>query len=134
MTIFAKTATRVRDNTREDINDLIQWRTTRNIERYAMADRQAIERRLGELDVEWDIERVLETNAASFALLGILLGTFVNRRWYLLSGVVSAFLLQHSVQGWCPPMPLLRRLGLRTAREIDDERGALLDFLDRKLR
>jgi hypothetical protein len=37
----------------------------------------------------------------------------------------TAFLFQHAVQGWCPPVPILRRLGYRTAREIDDERAAL---------
>jgi hypothetical protein len=29
------------------------------------------------------------------------------------------------VQGWCPPIPVLRRLGFRTAFEIDQERQAL---------
>jgi hypothetical protein len=31
----------------------------------------------------------------------------------------------HAVQGWCPPVPVLRRLGFRTASEIDHERYAL---------
>ncbi len=35
---------------------------------------QAIGRRLCELDVEWDIERTLEANAATLALTGTLLG------------------------------------------------------------
>jgi hypothetical protein len=34
-------------------------------------------------------------------------------------------LLQHAVQGWCPPIPILRRLGFRTADEINRERYAL---------
>jgi len=38
---------------------------------------------------------------------------------------VAAFLLQHAVQGWCPPLPVFRRLGVRTADEINDERVAL---------
>jgi hypothetical protein len=29
------------------------------------------------------------------------------------------------VQGWCPPLPVFRRLGIRTASEIDYERYAL---------
>ncbi len=49
--------------------------------------------------------------------------------------VVAAFLLQHALQGWCPPLPLLRRLGIRTAAEIHDEIIALRilrgDFLER---
>jgi hypothetical protein len=33
--------------------------------------------------------------------------------------------LQHAVQGWCPPIPVLRRFGFRTADEINRERYAL---------
>ena len=39
--------------------------------------------------------------------------------------VVGGFLLQHAVQGWCPPLPVFRRYGVRTQTEIDDERYAL---------
>jgi hypothetical protein len=35
------------------------------------------------------------------------------------------FLFQHAIQGWCPPVPVLRRLGFRTANEIEQERTAL---------
>jgi hypothetical protein len=38
---------------------------------------------------------------------------------------VAGFLLQHAVQGWCPPVPVFRRLGFRTQTEIDYERYAL---------
>jgi len=45
-----------------------------------------------------------------------------------------SFCLQHALQGWCPPLTLFRRLGIRTQREIDDERTALKalrgDFAD----
>ena len=37
----------------------------------------------------------------------------------------AGFLLQHAVQGWCRPVPIFRRLGIRTASEIDAERYAL---------
>jgi hypothetical protein len=39
--------------------------------------------------------------------------------------VVLGFLLQHAVQGWCPPIALFRRIGIRTRREIDAEKHAL---------
>jgi hypothetical protein len=55
-------------------------------------------------------------------------GTFVDHRFYLLPGLVGAFLLQHAIQGWCPPVPIFRRLGFRTAGEIDEERYALKDL------
>jgi hypothetical protein len=58
-------------------------------------------------------------------LLGSALGAFVDRRFFALPAVVAAFLLQHAVQGWCPPLPVFRRAGVRTAAEIDHERYAL---------
>jgi hypothetical protein len=33
--------------------------------------------------------------------------------------------LNHALRGWCPPVSALRRLGFRTAKEIDEERYAL---------
>jgi hypothetical protein len=38
---------------------------------------------------------------------------------------VQTFYLQHTLQGWCPPLPLLRRLGFRTPGEIEEERAEL---------
>lgn len=86
---------------------------------------ERIDARLRELDAEWDIERTLEANAASLALAGTLLGAFVDRRFLVLPAVVAGFLLQHALQGWCPPLPLFRGRGVRTMREIDTERYAL---------
>ena len=68
---------------------------------------------------------MLEANAASVPLLSLGLGAFVDRRFFVLPAIVAGFLLQHAVQGWCPPVPMFRRMGIRTAREIDSERHAL---------
>lgn len=81
--------------------------------------------RLRKLDEEWDIERAIEANAATLAFIGVALGYFVHLYWLLLPALVTAFLLQHALQGWCPPIPVLRRLGFRTANEIEEERQAL---------
>ncbi|PVE23622.1 hypothetical protein DC522_15135 [Microvirga sp. KLBC 81] len=86
---------------------------------------EEIDRRLRELDREWDVERTLEANASTLAFTGVVLGAALDKRWLALPALVTAFLFQHAVQGWCPPLPLLRRLGFRTAREIDTERYAL---------
>ena len=119
------TTARVRFHTPERYNEAIRRQTEENIARAAAGGPPAIERRLRELDQEWDMERTLETNAATIALLGLGLGALVNRRFYLLPGLVCGFLLQHALQGWCPPVPLFRHLGIRTAAEIDQERYAL---------
>ena len=119
------TTTRVEQHTDEAINEKIRRRTEHNISCVGRQGRVGISRQLEKLDQEWDMERVLEANAASVALLGLGLGAFVNRRLFLLPAVVAGFLLQHAVQGWCPPVPIFRRLGYRTAREIASERYAL---------
>jgi hypothetical protein len=74
-----------------------------------------ITQRLRALDREWDIERVLETNAAALPLIGQLLSTR-SHWWRAVTVIVPGFLLQHAIQGWCPPIEIFRRLGIRTRR------------------
>lgn len=100
-----------------------------HIHHFSGLDRDDILRRIDALEREWDVERILEVNASTLALTGLVLGLTVNRRWFLLPGVVLPFLLQHGLQGWCPPLPILRRLGVRTRGEIDREKFALLEAL-----
>jgi hypothetical protein len=116
---------RVPRNTAREVNQRIRRETLASLRRYRDAGPEAIRRRLDELDQEWDIERAIEANAALVALAGVALGAFVDRRFLVLPAAVGAFLLQHALQGWCPPVPILRRLGFRTAREILGERRAL---------
>jgi hypothetical protein len=120
----------VRRSTAPDVNREIDHQTTHNIRRYANSSPEVIQRRIEELDKEWDIERTLEAKASTLALTGLLLGVTVNRKWLLLPTVVLSFLLQHSIQGWCPPLPLLRRLGVRTRSEIDREKYELRALLE----
>lgn len=72
-----------------------------------------------------DIERTLEMNAATLACTGAILALTVNRRFAWISAVVTGFLFQHALQGWCPPVPMFRKRGVRTAREINQEKTAL---------
>jgi hypothetical protein len=123
--MFPATRFRVADNTADSVNQQIARQTEDNVRRVAAAGPEAIDRRLQELDQEWDIERCVETMAPSITLLGIGLGLTVNRKWFLLPLVVQSFFLQHALQGWCPPIPVLRSLGVRTTDEIDQERTAL---------
>ncbi len=116
---------RVRAQTKPEINQQLDAELARRIRFYATQDPQTISERIAELDREWDIERTIETNAASLALVGTLLGLTVSRKWLVIPLAVSSFLLQHALQGWCPPVPLLRGLGVRTRIEIEQERYAL---------
>jgi hypothetical protein len=92
---------------------------------HASQGSSAISRRIEELDDEWSVERWLETNASALAFSGTLLGLTVNRKWLAVPLIVTGFLFQHAVQGWCPPLPILRAMGVRTRGEIDREKFAL---------
>jgi hypothetical protein len=120
-----ETEDRVRRSSTDAANQEIDQQIIENIQAYGYDGPEQIEARLEELAKEWDLERALETNAATLALSGVLLGAFHDKRWFILPGIVTTFLLQHGLQGWCPPLPLLRKIGLRTRKEIDEERYAL---------
>jgi hypothetical protein len=112
---------RVRKNTPEAVNINKDRALYDRINHYRDFSQGEITVRLEKLQKEWDIERTLEVNASALGITGILLGTFYRRRWFLLPAVVTAFLLQHGVQGWCPPVSFFRWLGIRTRQEIDEE-------------
>lgn len=116
---------RIRKNTPGKINRQIEEKTKENLRRYSSMDSDAVTMRINELDREWDIERALEVNMSSIALTGIALTIFHKRRWIILPSIVLGFFLQHALQGWCPPLPVLRKLGFRTRKEIDQEKYAL---------
>ncbi|WP_432746175.1 hypothetical protein ABXJ76_08930 [Methylobacter sp. G7] len=122
---------RVRSSTAAHVNEEIDHQTDINIHRYKGKSRAEILERIQMLDKEWDIERVLEVNASTLALSGLILGLTKNRKWLFLPGIVLPFLLQHGLQGWCPPLPLLRWLGIRTRGEIDREKYALKARLEK---
>jgi hypothetical protein len=116
---------RVRANTAPEVVQSIDEGLERNIRYYATQPEQVISARIDELDREWDMERLLETNASALALTGVLFGIVSSRKWFLLSSGVLGFLMQHAIKGWCPPVPVFRRMGFRTRGEIDREKFAL---------
>ena len=119
------TRNRVPDHTAREINDRIQRQIDESI-LYYDRHRDQIPQRLRELSEEWDVERAIEANASVLAFAGVAIGsTGRSRLWLLLPALVTSFLFQHAVQGWCPPVPILRRLGFRTSYEIEQERLAL---------
>lgn len=123
--VLPPTTRRVSEQTAEHVNARIRRETEARVARIAADGPDAIARRLKELDREWDIERTLEANAATVTAVGSALALLVDRRFALVPLVVGSFLLQHAVQGWCPPLPAFRRMGVRTQTEIEQERYAL---------
>jgi hypothetical protein len=116
---------RVRANTSPFVNQDLDDALESRIRYYATQEPVVINRRIAELDREWDIERALEANAASVSIAGFVLGIGFGKKWLLLPVVAAGFLLNHAIKGWCPPLPILRRVGFRTRFEIEQERYAL---------
>lgn len=119
------TTQRVELHTAPALNEAIRQRADAQIVRLEGAPGAEVEQRLRALDREWDVERLLQTNAAVIVLLGLALASRVSRKFLLLPAGVFGFFAQHALQGWCPPIPVFRRLGVRTQREIERERYAL---------
>lgn len=119
------TSERVPANTADEVNQILYEGTLRRIMFYEMHPEQ-IPQRLRELDQEWDIERMIETEAPTMTLTGILLGLTAGRHWLVLPLFAQGMMLVHAIQGYYPMIPLFRRMGFRTQREIATERYALL--------
>lgn len=113
---------RVEMHTSNKINKRIAQRTEENIKEFKNASYDSLTNRVKQLDREWDTERVLEANAAIIILVSSIIGFFTSPYWYILTGFISFFLFVHAILGWCPPLPLIRRIGIRTQEEIQIEK------------
>jgi hypothetical protein len=126
---------RVREHTTPEINQRIDATMQATVTARVQQGPKAIERRLAELDREWDIDRAL---MVAFSAVGGAVFLKGIRRYadaspfgerpkglLYLFGTQLGFLALHGVVGWCPPASVLRRLGFRTAREIESERRQL---------
>lgn len=124
-TFFPSSVSRVRINTSRKSNDRLNDEMLRNISKYINASKDDISKRIEQLNKEWDTERVLEANASAIIFIGTVLGFLVNTWLFLICGFISFYLLMHALEGWCPPLPLIRKLGVRTVYEICTEKMIL---------
>lgn len=121
--IGSDTETRVSQHSDPEINDRIRRQIEANVLYYA--DRlDQIDLRLQELKREWDVERAIQLNFGIVAMAFMILGIF-SKKWLIVPLAAGGFFFQHIFQGWCPPVPLFRRLGIRTTAEINSEKYAL---------
>ena len=112
---------RIELQTNESVNARLKSELKQRYDYYD-AHRDEIERRLEELDREWDVER-------SMFLWGAF-ATFVFV-WFNIKSLqyfASCMMALHALQGCCPPLPVFRFLGFRTLSEINDERYALMSM------
>lgn len=99
--------------------------TRATVHAYAAQSPEMIERRIHELRCEWSVERYLQLNVAAIGLTTALLAVTHDRRWGIATCIGLGFFLFHAVDGFDPPLPFLRRAGLRTRAEIERELYAL---------
>jgi hypothetical protein len=116
---------RVRRHTASSVLHKIDNATAASLLEQADAPGDRITARQHALDKEWDTDRTIEAEAATLGLIGLALGALVHPRLLIVPKIVAAALLLHAVTGWYPSLPLFRRLGIRSAREIARERYAL---------
>lgn len=116
---------RVEQHTDPEVNRRIHTQMGRSIT-YFKYHQGEVPDRLQELEQEWSTDRVFQTMGGAMSLLGAVLTVATGRRRFAAMSVISgSFLLMYSIMGWAPPLPLLRRWGVRSQAEIDDERCAL---------
>lgn len=115
---------RERVKTSEQLKQDIDQKTFENVKDYFNRSDNVITRRIEELDEEWDIEKVLGLNMSTMAISGFIL-SMKNKYWLSVPVVATGFLVQHSLQGWCAPVTLLRHFKFRTRKEIEREKHAL---------
>lgn len=120
-----KEADRVRRYTTDNQLRQIERKMERNLWLYASQPPEVIEERIRELRCEWSIERYLQLNVAAVGLTTALLAVTRDRKWGIATCAGLAFFLLHATEGFDPPLPLLRNLGVRTRGEIDREIFAL---------
>ena len=125
---------RIREHTRESVNKKID-RQTLGAVADSIGSTDEIVSRLKELDREWHVDRALMLN---FAAIGGVTAAMAMRSlarrgrfggWGVFFWVQVGFLAYHAIRGWCPPLPVFRRLGFRSANEIGAEREVLHEAL-----
>lgn len=126
---------RIREHSSPVVNARIDRQTRAQLDEYRAAPPQDIGKRLAELDREWDIDRAVMANLAIvggyFLSRGIRQRSWFKRsnNWLYAISTQLGFLALHATVGWCPPVVVFRRLGVRTHQEIAAERHALENLL-----
>jgi hypothetical protein len=116
---------RVRYHTASDVLRCIDDATKDQLKQHATVDSRLISERLQALDRQWDTDRAIELEASTVGLVGLALGAFVRTSFLAIPAVVGGALLLHAFTGRYPLLPVFRRMGMRTSREIAREKYAL---------
>ena len=61
-----------------------------------------------------NIDRAVLAFAGLVVVVGLVLGTYINAYWYLLTAFAGLNMIQASLTGFCPAAIVFRKLGLRS--------------------
>lgn len=123
--ILSATTKRVAQSTNPNMNSCIRNKTIQHLNLYKDSNNELLSERIKKLDFEWDTERYQEAKAGFCVLFCSLIGLKTRRCWFLATATIGLFLLQNALMGWCPSLPFLRKVGIRSSEEISNERIVL---------
>ena len=95
-----------------------------NINRF-YHDHEKIDARLLELETEMDITTYLQLESTALSIAGVVLGLTKNKKWFILPLVSSLLVLGNIAFKSENPLPVFRRMGLRSREDIEKEKYAL---------
>ncbi len=109
--VLPPTEERVPLHTRTSDNVLIAVEAIARVKNHFNSPPSVITESIEKLESQWDIERVLEFNASALSLISFVLAWYLHS-WkpLLFAFAIAFFLLQHAIQGWCPPVPIFRSM------------------------
>jgi hypothetical protein len=105
--------------------DSSQSKTWDNVRFYGSLGREGLSERIRSLDEEWDAEKFVTLALSGAGLLGLIMGLLGSRLWRVLTWVSLPLLFLAGQEKWRPSEGVLKSLGLRSRREIYEEKYAL---------
>ena len=117
---------RIREQSPEHVNTVIEKNIENSVRAYGAKGNLAISDRIDRLEHEWDIDRTIMVGIGiSNIILQILSIGRPKSIFRKLAFLQMPFLVYHAFRGWMPPVSVLRRLLVRSNKEIDAEKYAL---------
>jgi hypothetical protein len=100
-------------------------KTWDNVRFYGSLGKEGLTERIGALEEEWDMEKFVTVTLAGMGIFGLVMGLIGSRVWRVLSWISMPLLFLYGQDKWRPSDGILKSLGLRSRKEIDEEKYAL---------
>jgi len=100
-------------------------RTWDNVRFYGSLGKEGLTERIRSLDDEWDAEKFVLVALSGTSIFGMVMGLVGSRLWRVLTWASLPLLILAGQEKWRPSEGILKTLGLRSRREIYEEKSAL---------